>query len=157
MVAAGAQPARIARHLFGQKPLGALQLEARILSRLRLLNDGLVVHSYLSDADLSELGISSDWTENLIDLIRSAQGSDIAVLITHSAKGPRVSLRSATSFDVSQVAKRFGGGGHKAAAGISWPEKSATREQILDELLPLLPSLSSTSSSTPPTSPTLSS
>jgi len=139
MIAAGADPAMIARQVFNRRPLEALHLEGRILSRARLLNDGAVVHSYLSDADLNELNLSIDWAENLIDIIRSARGAHIALFVTHSSKGPRVSLR-ANNYDVSEIARQFGGGGHKVAAGIVWPEKSATREQILDSLLPLLPS-----------------
>ena len=139
MVEAGADPARIAALLFNQKPLAALRLEGRILSRTRLLNDGAVAHSYLSDADLQELGVASDWTENLIDLIRSMQDTTVALFITHTSKGPRVSLRGAGGFDVASVARRFGGGGHKVAAGIAWPDKSASREEILAALLPLLP------------------
>ncbi|MCL2402623.1 MAG: bifunctional oligoribonuclease/PAP phosphatase NrnA [Coriobacteriia bacterium] len=139
MIEAGAQPAKIAQQLYGQKPLAALHLEGRILSRAKLLNGGAVVHSYLSDADLQELGVPVDYTENLIDLIRCVQDTDVALFITQSSKGPRLSLRSDGKFDVSAVAQRFGGGGHKPAAGITWPDKTATKEQILDELLPHLP------------------
>jgi phosphoesterase RecJ-like protein len=139
MIHAGAQPARIAQLLYGQKPLAALHLEGRILSRAKALNGGAVIHSYLSDADLQELGVPVDYTENLIDLIRCERDSKIALFITQSSKGPRLSLRSDGSFDVSEAAKRFGGGGHKPAAGITWPDKAASLEQILDEILPYLP------------------
>ncbi|MDR1776119.1 MAG: DHH family phosphoesterase [Actinomycetes bacterium] len=141
MVAAGADPADIANRAYGEKPLAALQLEARIMRRAVLLNGGAVVHSYLADADLQELQVPAAWAENLIDLIRTVAPAQVAVLITHAASGPRVSLRSNGSFDVAAVARTFGGGGHRAAAGIAWQDKCATREQILSELLPVLPSL----------------
>jgi len=139
MIEAGAHPAKIAQQIYGQKPLAALHLEGRILSRAKLLNGGAVIQSYLSDADLQELGVPVDYTENLIDLIRCASDVDVALFITDSSKGPRLSLRSDGEFDVSVVARQFGGGGHRAAAGISWPDKTASLEQILDELLPLFP------------------
>ena len=139
MIEAGVQPAKVARQLYSQKPLAALHLEGRILSRAKLFNGGAVVRSYLSDADLQELGVLVDYTENLIDLIRSARDTDVAIFITQSSKGPRLSLRSDGDFDVSEVARRFGGGGHRAAAGITWPDKTATLEIIMDQLLPLLP------------------
>jgi len=139
MIEAGALPARIAQQLYGQKPLAALHLEGRILSRAKLLNGGAVIHSYLSDADLQELNVPVDYTENLIDLIRCTRNTDVALFITQSSKGPRLSLRSDGRFDVSSVAQRFGGGGHKPAAGITWADKTASLEQILDELLPYLP------------------
>ena len=139
MIDAGACPATIAQKLYHQKPLAALHLEGRILSRAKLLNGGAVIHSYLSDADLQELGVAVDYTENLIDLIRCASDVDVALFITESSKGPRLSLRSDGNFDVSAVARQFGGGGHRPAAGITWPDKTASLEQILDELLPLFP------------------
>ena len=139
MIDAGANPTKIAQQLYNQKPIAALHLEGRILSRAKLLNGGAVVHSYLSDADLQELGVEIDYTENLIDLIRSTRNTDVALFITESSKGPRLSLRSDGRFDVSEVARQFGGGGHRPAAGITWPDKTASLEQILDELLPMLP------------------
>jgi len=139
MIATGANPAKIAQHLYSQKPLAALHLEGRILSRAKLLSGGSVIHSYLSDADLQELGVPTDYTENLIDLIRCVNDVDVTLFITESSKGPRLSLRSDGQFDVSAVARQFGGGGHRAAAGISWSDKTASLEQILDELLPLFP------------------
>ncbi|MCL2680221.1 MAG: DHH family phosphoesterase [Coriobacteriia bacterium] len=139
MIASGARPADIAAKLYNQKPLAALQLEGRILSRAKLLNGGAVIHSYLSDADLQELGVANDWTEDLVDLIRCVRDTEVALFITQSSKGPRLSLRSGSGFDVSEVARQFGGGGHKAAAGITWSDKSASLEQILDAVLPQLP------------------
>ncbi|MCL2525633.1 MAG: DHH family phosphoesterase [Coriobacteriia bacterium] len=139
MIDAGAVPADAALKLYSQKPLAALHLEGRVLSRAKLLNGGAVIHSYLSDADLHEFGVPIDYTENLIDLIRSVRDTDAAVFITESSKGPRVSLRSDGRFDVSAAARAFGGGGHRPAAGITWPDKAASIEQILDALLPHLP------------------
>ena len=139
MIKAGAEPAKIAKKLFSQKPLAALHLEGRILSRAKRLNGGAVIHSYLSDADLQELGVAVDFTEDLVDLIRSARDTDVTLFITESSKGPRVSLRSNNNFDVSTVAQHFGGGGHRAAAGIAWPDKAAGIDQILEDLLPHLP------------------
>jgi len=140
MVAAGADAAQVAQKLYSEKPLAALQLEELIVSRLTLENDGAVVASYYDDDDLKRLKVSHDWTENLIDLIRVVKGTRAAVMITHTAKGGRVSLRSAGAVNVGEIAVRFGGGGHAAAAGIIWPDPAASREEILAALLPLLPS-----------------
>jgi len=47
----------------------------------------------------------------------------------------KVSLRSRSSFDVRQVAERFGGGGHRAAAGVRFPGPLAAAESaVLDSL-----------------------
>ncbi|MCL2881340.1 MAG: DHH family phosphoesterase [Coriobacteriia bacterium] len=139
MVKAGADPATIALQLFGSKPLEAIELDRLILSRIQLVNNGAVVTSWYSQKDLEELGVSSDWTENLIDLIRVAAGTQAAVLLVEGSHGGRVSLRSSGAFDVSDIAAQFGGGGHRAASGITWPDKNASHVEMLAALLPLLP------------------
>jgi len=139
MVEAGADPALVATHLFGTKPLEALKLDELVLSRIRLQNGGAVVRSWYSSKDLEHLKVSSDWTENLIDLIRVVAGTQVAILLVEGTKGSRVSLRSSGAFDVSAVAAHFGGGGHHAAAGITWPDATAHHDDILAALLPLLP------------------
>ncbi|MCL2654597.1 MAG: DHH family phosphoesterase [Coriobacteriia bacterium] len=139
MVGAGADPAAIADRLFGTKPLAALKLDELILSRITLENEGAVVASWYRSEDLERLKVSSDWTENLVDLIRVVAGTQAAVLLVEGSRGGRVSLRSGGAFDVSAVAAHFGGGGHFAAAGITWPDKTASCADMLAALLPLLP------------------
>ncbi|MCG8450459.1 MAG: DHHA1 domain-containing protein, partial [Pirellulales bacterium] len=47
----------------------------------------------------------------------------------------KVSLRSKTAFDVQAIAAQFGGGGHRAAAGVSFPGKlDEARQQVLGAL-----------------------
>jgi len=49
----------------------------------------------------------------------------------------RGNLRAKTGSDVSAVARVFGGGGHRAAAGFT--VGNATVEEVLRRVLPLLP------------------
>ena len=52
------------------------------------------------------------------------------------ATNARVNLRAKTGFDVGSVARHFGGGGHKAASGLTW---DGTIDTLLPVLLPMLP------------------
>ena len=59
-------------------------------------------------------------------LTRSVRGVEVGVLITEIEKGKvKISLRSDKIIDVSQIADKFGGGGHIRAAGITVFESSA--------------------------------
>jgi phosphoesterase RecJ-like protein len=61
-----------------------------------------------------------DETEGLIDLVRTDGASDVAVVLKQQPEGGyKVSLRSKGATDVGRLATRFGGGGHKYAAGYS--------------------------------------
>lgn len=71
-------------------------------------------------------------TDELIGEINDVQEAEVCCLIRNKNQKPqRVSLRS-RQIDISPIAKRFGGGGHKKAAGFSARELS--REKILEEV-----------------------
>jgi len=139
MVDGGADPSSISTRLFNSKSLALLELESLVLTKLTVENGGYVAYSVVSDKDYSTTGASKAEGENLIELIRVLDGIRVAVLLSETEQGVRVSLRSKSDFDVSGIARTFGGGGHKAAAGISWPDPKASVEAVLSSILPLLP------------------
>ncbi|MCL2492211.1 MAG: bifunctional oligoribonuclease/PAP phosphatase NrnA [Coriobacteriia bacterium] len=125
--------------LFSSKPAELLTLEALVLERMMILNNGKVTCSWLTQDDFDTIGVRRDEAESIIDLIRSLEGSEVSLLVIFGDTSTRVSLRSKTDADVGSIAESFGGGGHRAAAGINWPEQSADLTAILDTLTPLLP------------------
>lgn len=139
MVELGASPAQLANHLFFNKSEKTLALEGRVLSRLSVHNSGRVALSYLSYADYSEIGATREDAEDLTDLVRALGGPDIAVLISKSSQGIRASLRSKGEVNVAEVAERFKGGGHKAAAGISINDPNMSIEEFTNIILKELP------------------
>jgi phosphoesterase RecJ-like protein len=80
---------------------------------------GRVVYSWVTEDDFKELGVSRDETEGLPTILRSVEGADIAILLREEAGRVRVNLRAKASCDVGEFARRFDGGGHKAAAGFT--------------------------------------
>ncbi len=80
--------------------------------------------SHLLRKDFAEVGASEAYSEGIIDSLRAVEGAELAALIREPPRddGPtrRVSLRaSVDELDVSAIARRFGGGGHRQAAGFS--------------------------------------
>ncbi len=68
-------------------------------------------------------------TEDVINRLLGVSGVEVALLFLEL--GPmetKVSLRSRSTIDVRAVAERFGGGGHRAAAGVRYPAPLATAE-----------------------------
>jgi phosphoesterase RecJ-like protein len=131
MVELGVNPAFVASRVYESKPLASLQLEARLIERLRFCVDGKLVYSYVTEADLRELGINRDATEGLPNVLRSIAGVKLAVLLRYEDDGVRVNLRSHDGIDVGSLACGFGGGGHAAAAGF-------TLKMPLDESISLV-------------------
>jgi len=80
--------------------------------------------SHLLRNDFGEVGAAEPYSEGIIDYLRAVEGAIMAVLIREPPRsdGPprRVSLRSSSDeVDVSAIARKSGGGGHRQAAGFS--------------------------------------
>jgi phosphoesterase RecJ-like protein len=120
LVAAGADPAQIGRHVYDEAPFGYLKAAAVALGRAELDPDLRAVSTTLTESDLDANGITWADTENLIDLLRLAVEADTAVLVKGHADGSvKVSMRSRGDTDVGGLAASMGGGGHRLAAGFT--------------------------------------
>jgi phosphoesterase RecJ-like protein len=113
--------ADMSRQLFEEHRFAYLQMVAAALQRAELDIDRRFVATWLTIADLERFGVEMDEAEGLIDIVRRTAEADVSCVLKEGADGTRVSLRSVTDFDVSAIAMRFGGGGHRAAAGFTDP------------------------------------
>ncbi len=122
MVELGASPSRICTAVYQSDSRAALELRALALSRLALDVSGQVAYSYITLADMEGLGARNDDCDHLIDDIRCLGAVSACVMFRETAKGcVRANLRSKVDgLNVSQVAAQFGGGGHLAAAGLTY-------------------------------------
>jgi phosphoesterase RecJ-like protein len=82
------------------------------------------VVSYITAADYEATGAGEEMTEGVIDHLRSIDGTKVAAVVrdlgNRGRAARKVSLRSSEGdVDVSAIARKNGGGGHKRAAGFS--------------------------------------
>jgi bifunctional oligoribonuclease and PAP phosphatase NrnA len=124
LVEAGADVHRIFQGVYESVQFAKLKLLARALERAQVYEGGRIVVSYLLRTDFIEVGAAEPYSEGIIDYLRAVEGADMAVLIREPPRedGPtrRVSLRaSVDELDVSAIARKSGGGGHRQAAGFS--------------------------------------
>ncbi|MBO4365897.1 MAG: DHH family phosphoesterase [Eggerthellaceae bacterium] len=120
MVAAGVDPAQVAREVYQNRSRPSIALEKRMLSRIEYLCGGKFVLSYLKRSDFVETGAIKADAEPMIDVIRSIRDVRVACMLREQEGQVRGSLRAKDETDVSLIANRFGGGGHKAAAGFTF-------------------------------------
>lgn len=118
LIAAGANPAKLYHELYERDSLARVLLVGRILSRVQLLfGDRLASLAALRE-DFVDTGASPSDTEDVINMALRIDGVEAAVLFVEQLEGGcKVSFRSRGKVDCSEVAERFGGGGHRAAAG----------------------------------------
>jgi len=118
LVDAGASPPAIYRELFEQDTLARLHLVGRTIAGAKTSYDGAVIYSTVRQSDIKEVGALPSDTEDLVNLTLTVKGTELAaILIEQPDKRIKVSFRSRGPVDCSALAGRFGGGGHKAAAG----------------------------------------
>jgi phosphoesterase RecJ-like protein len=134
LVEAGADVHRVFQGVYESVQFAKLKLLARALERAQIYEGGRIVVSFLKRTDFTEVGAAEPYSEGIIDYLRAVEGAEMAVLIREPPRvdGPtrRVSLRSSVDeLDVSPIARIFGGGGHRQAAGFSseLPEEEITK------------------------------
>ena len=109
--------------------LGRMHLWGSLMREVALHCSGKVVVSVVTDEHLERYKSHHTDLEGYASWLRRLRGSKVVILARSSHKGSKVSLRSMGDADVQEVAALFGGGGHKAAAGVDMllpPNEAAT-------------------------------
>ena len=104
------------QHALLSRSLNAVRYWGAGLSKIK--TDRRMVWTTLSLADRQEIGYPGRDDADLINVFSTIEDTDIALIfIEQTEERVKVSWRSKPGLDVSQIAVRFGGGGHKTAAG----------------------------------------
>jgi phosphoesterase RecJ-like protein len=119
LVSCGADPGGIAREVYMNKPVARVRLLSRVLQTLELHSSGEIASITLTHKTVLETGAEAGDTEGIVNLPLSVQGVNLVAFFREDGEDEvRVSLRSKSDYDVSQIARHFGGGGHSKAAGL---------------------------------------
>lgn len=118
LVKAGANPTPLYEQLFECAPLGRLKLTGVALSRLQVVQNGQVAFTEVKLNDYVQCVAVPGDTEDLINYPRAIDGVEVAMIFIEQPEGgTKVSFRARSKVDVSKLAERWGGGGHKLASG----------------------------------------
>lgn len=135
----GASPSIVSLHVYQSYRLASLHLKSLVLGRITTFEHGRIAYSYATQNDLDRTGADLDECDGLIDVVRSVEGSEIALFLKHvPGNKVRGNLRSKGTHDVSAVARLMGGGGHRAAAGFTY---EGDIDEALTAVLPPLKAL----------------
>lgn len=137
MAEAGADPHRIAEAILDTQPAVRLKLLSRVLDGMELHAEGRVALIHVPQTLLDEMDADKSMIEGFIDYPRAIDSVLIAAQIREAEPEQRykVSLRSKGEVDVEAVARSFGGGGHKHAAGCAIDgDLREVRERLLPRL-----------------------
>ncbi len=139
LVSRGANPSEVSLHVYQSFQLAFLHLKSAVMGRITTFSHGRIAYSYATQADLARTGASLDECDGLVDVVRSVEGSEVALFLKEVPNGEvRGNLRSKTGRDISGVARALGGGGHAAASGFTI---KGDIDDALSAALPLLKDL----------------
>ncbi len=135
LVRAGADPVRIAQHVYFTNPISKMRLLGAALSTLH--RDSGLTWMYVTRRDMERCGAIDEDCEGLANWALGIEGVEVAVFLRELADRShwRVSLRSKGAVNVANVAEHFGGGGHACASGCAVDGPlSVASERILAQL-----------------------
>lgn len=125
----GVKPDEISGRIYNNYTLERLRLMEMVLSTLEIHNSGEIAIIRVSQEMFAQANAMPEDIEGFIDFPRSITSVKVAAFIKEGEKGlVSVSLRAKGDCDVAEIAKSFGGGGHRNAAGFRFRGK--TVEQV---------------------------
>ena len=132
LIDAGVNPAQIYHDLYQNFSPQRFRLMVAMLNTLELHLDGRYTTQHLSQQDFKLTGGTGRDTENLIDECRRISTVETAALFVELEDGRiKCSLRSRGAVDVRNIAQKFGGGGHKMAAGTYLPGPLENAKELI--------------------------
>lgn len=134
LVKRGADLAKICDEVYQSHPLSRVRLLRHLYSKFRLTHNDKIAYLWLKKKDFARAGADKEESEGLIDHIRDIKPVEVACVFEElEPELTRISLRSKLEHvNVNEIAKQFGGGGHRAAAGARIPGRPlAVQRQVI--------------------------
>ena len=125
----GIDAPRMIEETFYQKTYEQNRILGKVLLDSELLLEGKCIAASLSIEEMNRFHVTAKDVDGVVSQLRNTKGAELAVFLYEIAPGEyKGSLRSSDRIDVSALAQKFGGGGHKKASGF---QMKAAPEEII--------------------------
>ena len=115
---AGARIYELNQTLFETNTLGRLKIQGWIVDNLKMLRSGELAIVAIPRAVEQAIGVTEDDMDNISSFPRTVAGVRVAATLRETREGDvKLSVRAVPGCDATVIAGKFGGGGHKGAAG----------------------------------------
>ena len=137
--AAGAKIYRLNQELFETNTLQRLQIQGWIVENMKIFAGGKLAVVAIPKAVEESIGVTEDDMDNITAVPRTVAGVCMASTLRETKEGDvKLSVRAIPGFDATLITGKFGGGGHKGAAGatlkMSLSDAAAAVEAVMLEL-----------------------
>jgi phosphoesterase RecJ-like protein len=138
LVKAGVKPAKVTQNVFSSYAWSKLQLLSQVLATAKRDPSGRVAWMRQTLEMQEQSGASEEDGDGFVNYPLTVGEVEAVALLKETAPGIyRTSLRSKGDINVARIAERFGGGGHRNAAGCTlrgdWDEAERTVVQMIIE------------------------
>ena len=131
----GVDNSKIYQSIYENRSKAQVSLLAKVIDNLRYDSDGQIASFIISREMIESSGAIPQDIDGFTDFVRTIKGVEISIMIYESDSNRcRINFRSKGKYKINDVAKSFGGGGHKFAAGaIADGTSEIILQQVLDQ------------------------
>lgn len=136
LVKTGVDVADISQRVFDSVSYEKVKLTAEAIRSLELFENGKIAVMTVPNALIRKTGAREEDCDGIINTARNIRGVEVAAMLRQNDQGEiKVNLRSNSFVDVSSIAKKYTGGGHKRAAGFTAQEGlDKTKKNLLKDI-----------------------
>ncbi len=124
LVKSGVDVDFVSKMLYQRDRLSRLRLLAKAYETIELCCDGKVAFVEITKEMLEITGAIKDDTDTVVNSVRNLATVEVACMLREDDNGIKISLRSKNYVNVSEIATKFGGGGHIRASGATIEDKT---------------------------------
>ncbi|MDD5383099.1 MAG: bifunctional oligoribonuclease/PAP phosphatase NrnA [Candidatus Margulisbacteria bacterium] len=139
LLRSGINTHEITTRIYDTKTIASIRVKAAALATLETTPDRKAAWAVVSQEMMDKVGAKGEDLIGLVDQIRSIDGVEVAILFREEKEEIKINFRSKEKINVSEIAKRFGGGGHTRASGAVVPGEIAdVKAKVITEVLKYL-------------------
>ena len=133
LLEAGVDPERVNEEIHNRSALARVKLLGETIGSLELRGDGGLATARITRETLAKCGASETDTDGFVNVPLTVNGVAISLLFMELREGFKVNLRSKGAIPIHELAREYGGGGHRNAAGIRIFDR--TMEELREEII----------------------
>lgn len=143
LLKAGVVNREVNLNALGNTPKVVLEAEKVALSKIQYSDNGKIAY-FIEDADIKsakkackEAGYQQEGKDAVKDVcgrLPEMEGVEVGFKVSEFGGSAAFSIRS-RNFDVSEIAKKYKGGGHKNASAFQVPKNGRSTEQVVQDII----------------------
>jgi bifunctional oligoribonuclease and PAP phosphatase NrnA len=113
----GISPRELYKKCYESKSKSVVLFQNYCVSNAVFLKNDKIAYAIIYKKDMEKFGVGDDSTDGIAETLRAITSTEVSFVLRETdSKACKVSMRS-KNVDISEICSKFGGGGHKFAAG----------------------------------------